>query len=45
MNEVLASTNDTLRNQQEVIMKKVKERCEFLSNDFTIFKNKVNIFF
>jgi hypothetical protein len=41
MNETLAYTNDAIKNQQENIMKKVRERCEFLSNDFNHFKLKL----
>ncbi|OMJ74564.1 hypothetical protein SteCoe_26463 [Stentor coeruleus] len=41
LNESLANTNDAIRVQQDVIMKKVKERCDFLSSDFAQFKKKV----
>ena len=42
MNEVLANTNESIQNQQEHIMKKVKERCEFLKNDVNVLKVKLN---
>ena len=41
MNETLANTNDAIKNQQQTIMKKVKERCEFLANDFALFKKNL----
>lgn len=41
INESLANTNDAIRVQQDSIMKKVKERCDFLSSDFAQFKKKV----
>ena len=40
MSELLANTNDTIVNQQERIMKKVRESCEFVSNHFNLFKKK-----
>lgn len=41
MNENLANTNDSIRYHQETTLKKVKERCEFLSNDISQFKKKI----
>lgn len=41
MSESLANTNEVIRNQQESIFKKVKERCDFLSSDFSQFKKKI----
>ena len=42
MNESLATTNETIKNQQETILKKVKERCDFVINDFGLFKKNMN---
>ena len=41
LNEVVANTNELIQNQQESILKKVKERGEFLKNDINALKNKI----
>jgi archaellum component FlaC len=42
MTETLANTNEAIHNQQENIMKKVRERCEFVTNEFSLFKHQLN---
>lgn len=42
LNEVIANTNELVQNQQEIVLKKVKERGEFLKNDILALKNKIS---
>lgn len=41
LNEVIANTNELIQNQQENVLKKVRERGEFLKNDMNALKNKI----
>jgi ElaB/YqjD/DUF883 family membrane-anchored ribosome-binding protein len=41
LNEVIANTNESIQNQQENILRKVKERCEFLKNDVNTLRVKI----
>lgn len=39
LNDIQANTNEAIRKQQDTILKKVKERCDVLANDLSLFKN------